>query len=51
MELYTIDWLIIILFFIITLGIGVFFTQKAGKNIESFFLGGRNLPLLLIRRC
>jgi SSS family solute:Na+ symporter len=44
MELYTIDWLIIILFFIITLGIGVFFTQKAGKNIESFFLGGRNLP-------
>ncbi len=44
MELYIIDWLIIILFFVITLGISLIFTQEAGKNIESFFLGGRNLP-------
>lgn len=38
------DWAIIIIYFVIALAIGLWFTKKAGKNMDSFFLGGRNLP-------
>jgi SSS family solute:Na+ symporter len=44
MELHIIDWLIIIVFLVIILGVGLSFTKQAGKDVESFFLGGRNLP-------
>lgn len=44
MALHTIDWLIIVLFLLLILGIGLAFTKQAGKNVESFFLGGRKLP-------
>ena len=39
-----IDWAIVILYFIISAAIGVYFTKRAGKNIQEFFLSGRNLP-------
>ncbi|EMR03457.1 sodium:solute symporter family protein [Cesiribacter andamanensis] len=38
------DWIVIGLFILITLVIGLYFSKQAGKNIDSFFLGGRNLP-------
>ena len=44
MILETLDWLVIIGFLVLFVGIGVSYTAKAGKNLESFFLGGRNLP-------
>ncbi|MCK5698189.1 MAG: Na+:solute symporter [Gammaproteobacteria bacterium] len=44
MELHIIDWIIIVFFLVLILGIGLSFTREAGKNVESFFLGGRNLP-------
>lgn len=44
MELQFLDWSIIVLFLLLILGIGLAYTRQAGKNIESFFLGGRNLP-------
>jgi len=44
MTLHIIDWSIIILFLLLILGIGLTYTKQAGKNVESFFLGGRNLP-------
>ena len=44
MTLQFIDWAIIITFLAMIIAVGLTFTQKAGKNIESFFLGGRNLP-------
>ncbi len=44
MTLHIIDWIIIISFLLLILGIGLSFTKQAGKNVESFFLGGRNLP-------
>jgi len=40
----TLDWLIIIFFLILILAIGISLTKRAGKNLSSFFLGGRNLP-------
>jgi Na+/proline symporter len=38
------DWIVIAVYFILTLVIGLSFTRSSGKNLESFILGGRNLP-------
>ena len=43
-ALTTIDYIIIALFILITIGVGVGFSKQAGKDINSFFVGGRNLP-------
>ena len=42
--LHWIDWIIVALFLLITVGIGLYFTKRAGSNIASFFLTGRALP-------
>lgn len=47
MQLTTLDWSIIIGFLALILLIGSAYTRQASKNLESFFLGGRNLPWLL----
>ena len=44
MLLTTIDWAIIVGYFLVTLGIGAFFTRRAGKNLAEFFVSGRSLP-------
>ncbi len=44
MSLATIDWVVIIGFFLLIVGIGLSYTKKAGGSLENFFLGGRNLP-------
>ena len=44
MQLTPIDWAIIIGYFLVTLGIGAFFTRRAGKNLAEFFVSGRSLP-------
>ncbi len=38
------DWLLIALYFIISIIIGVCYSKRAGKNTSEFFLSGRNLP-------
>lgn len=43
-ELATIDYIIIVIFVLVTVGIGVGFSKKAGQDMSSFFVGGRNLP-------
>jgi len=44
MHVLTIDWLIIGLFLLVTLGIGMVLSKRAGKSTSDFFLSGRNLP-------
>jgi Na+/proline symporter len=44
MPLATADWLVIGVFIVISLAIGLYFSKRAGKNVDEFFLGGRNLP-------
>lgn len=44
MELQFLDWAIIVGYFLITLAIGAFFTQRAGKSLTEFFISGRSLP-------
>ncbi len=48
MHLTLIDWLIILLFFGISLAIGAVVSKRAGRSAESFFLSGRNMPWWLL---
>ncbi len=43
MSLVWIDWLIIGLYFLLSLSIGVLMSKRAGRSTD-FFLGGRKLP-------
>ncbi len=42
--MHLIDWIIIALYFIISLAIGLYYYKKASGNTEDFFLSGRQLP-------
>jgi len=44
MQLSIEDWVIVLLYFVVTLIIGLSFTKSSGKNLEAYILGGRNLP-------
>ena len=48
MTLSTLDWGIIILFFTLTLIIGLVVSRKAGTSTTEFFLSGRNMPWWLL---
>lgn len=43
-----IDWLIILVYLVITIGIGLYFTRRASSNISNYFVSGRNLPWWLL---
>ena len=43
MQLALIDWLIIIAYFVLSLGIGLYYKKQAEAGMSGFFLGGRNL--------
>ena len=42
--MHLIDWLIVVLYFVLSFGIAAYYSRRAGKNINEFFLSGRNLP-------
>ena len=44
MNLSTLDWIIIILFMVITLGIAIWASKKSGKSAKEYFLSGNNMP-------
>ena len=48
MTLSSLDWGIIILFFALTLIIGILVSRKAGTSTTEFFLSGRNMPWWLL---
>lgn len=48
MVLGTIDWAVIILFFVVSLMIGVVIAKRAGASSADFFLSGRNMPWWLL---
>ena len=48
MSLSNLDWFIIGAYFILSLGIGIWSSKKAGENRQSFFLAGRNMPRWLL---
>lgn len=44
MNLALIDWIIIVVYLIIAIGIGFYFKKQASNSLSDFFLGGRKLP-------
>jgi len=47
-TLSSFDYTLIIAFFTITLGIGIWVSKKSGKDSSEFFLSGRNMPWWLL---
>ncbi|MBZ9650400.1 sodium:solute symporter family protein [Psychroflexus montanilacus] len=48
MLLSPIDWIIIISFFALSLGIGIYVSKSSGKSAKNFFLSGRNMSWWLL---
>ncbi len=44
MILTGLDWLIIVLYFVLSLVVGLVFTGRAGRSAEEYFLSGRQVP-------
>lgn len=44
MPLVSLDWIIIIIYFVIIFGIAIYYSKRGGKDTNSFFLSGRNMP-------
>ena len=44
MQLETLDWIVIAIYGVIATTIGLWFTRRAGKNMEEYFIAGRSLP-------
>lgn len=48
MQLNWVDWSIIASYFLLSLGVGLYHSRRAGRNTESFFLSERSLPWWLV---
>ncbi|NIM89983.1 MAG: sodium:proline symporter [Candidatus Aminicenantes bacterium] len=48
MSLSPVDWLFIVWYLILAIGIGIYFSKKAGRSLSDFFISGRNLPWWII---
>lgn len=48
MELSTLDYAFIIVFFSLVLGIGIYVSKNSGKSSSEFFLSGRTMPWWLL---
>lgn len=48
MQLTTLDWGIILAFFIVSLAIGIITSRKSGQSSKEFFLSGRSMPWWLL---
>ncbi len=44
MKLTQNDWIIIVAYFVLSLGIGLVYTRRAGRSVAEYFLSGRHLP-------
>jgi len=47
-NLSTLDYIVIFVFFSITLSIGIIVSKKSGKNASEYFLSGRTMPWWLL---
>ncbi|MED5219889.1 MAG: sodium:solute symporter family protein, partial [Candidatus Neomarinimicrobiota bacterium] len=48
MILSTLDWTIVGAYFSLSLAVGIWASKQAGKDTQSFFLAGRNMPWWLL---
>lgn len=48
MNLAAIDWVFIIWYMILAIGIGIYYSRRAGRSLSDFFVSGRTLPWWII---
>ncbi|WP_340077535.1 sodium:solute symporter family protein [Leptobacterium sp. I13] len=48
MTLATLDYILIISFFLVSLAVGIWVSKSSGKDTKSFFLSSRNMPWWLL---
>lgn len=48
MQLTALDWLSVVLFFVVSLGIGAAVSRRAGTNTAEYFAAGRSMPWWLL---
>lgn len=48
MRLGTLDIIILVIYFVVMIGIGVYVTRRAAKNMDSYFLGEKSMPWWLL---
>lgn len=48
MDLTALDWIIIAAYMLFALGIGLYYSKRASKNSEEYYLAGRSLPWWVI---
>ncbi len=48
MQLSTLDWSIVGIYFLIVLSVGLYFSKKSSSSLNEFFLSGRNMPWWLL---
>jgi len=44
MTVAPVDWIIVAAYMVLTILIGLYFSKRASKGVDEFFLSGRNLP-------
>ena len=44
MQLATLDWIIIVVYLVLSVLIGASFFRKGSKSLVDFFVSGRNVP-------
>lgn len=47
-SIHWIDWSIILTYIFFSLGVGIYFSKKAGSSTEEYFLSGRSLPWWIV---
>ena len=47
-TLHWIDWAIILAYLLFSIGVGVYFSTRAGSSTEEYFLSGRTLPWWIV---
>ena len=48
MSFSPIDWAIVVLYFVLSAGIGLYFTRRGGASMSEYFTAGRNVPWWLV---
>ena len=48
MTLSSLDWIIVGVYFAVSLAVGIWASKQAGEDTKSFFLAGRNMPWWLL---
>jgi solute:Na+ symporter, SSS family len=44
MQLHLIDWLIVVAYFVLSAGIGFYFTRRGSESLSEYFISGRAVP-------